>query len=96
MGFFDRQGISEILIHCRDIQRNYKKLEGSDEDEDDNKDNASESSKDDGFEDDVLTLRNYLFISVNADGTSFEMHSLVQLATFSTLHGSDGLTVPEF
>ena len=60
-------------------------MEGLEKDnEDDNKDNASESSEDDGFEDDVLTPRNYSFISVNADGTSFEMHSLVQLATFST------------
>jgi hypothetical protein len=36
---------------------------------------------DDGFEDDILTLRNYSFISANADKTTFEMHRLVQLAT---------------
>ena len=34
----------------------------------------------DGFEEDVSILRNYSFISVNTNGTSFEMHGLVQLA----------------
>jgi hypothetical protein len=33
------------------------------------------------FDDDVLALRSYSFISINADGTTFEMHGLVQLAT---------------
>jgi hypothetical protein len=28
-----------------------------------------------------MTLRDYSFISVNEDGTTFEMHGLVQLAT---------------
>jgi hypothetical protein len=43
----------------------------------------------DGFEDDSLALRNYLFISINTDGTTFEMHGLVQLATRTWLeaHG---------
>jgi len=35
----------------------------------------------DGLEDDVLALRNYSFISINIDGTTFEIHGLVQLAT---------------
>jgi hypothetical protein len=32
------------------------------------------------FEGNVLLLKNYSFISVNADGLSFKMHRLVQLA----------------
>jgi hypothetical protein len=82
MSFFDRQGIPETLIRCGDKERNHKKLEGSYVDnEDDNEDNTSESTGDDGFKDDVLTLRNHSFIFVNADDTTFEMHRLVQLAT---------------
>lgn len=42
----------------------------------------------DGFEDDLLTLRNYSFISVNMDGITFEMHGLVQLATREWLRAS--------
>jgi tetratricopeptide (TPR) repeat protein len=36
---------------------------------------------DDEFEDDVLALRDYSFIAVTRDASTFEMHSLVQLAT---------------
>jgi hypothetical protein len=42
---------------------------------------SSAKTDDDGFEEDVLTLRSYSFISVNTDNTTFEMHRLVQLAT---------------
>jgi hypothetical protein len=52
-------------------------IDYSDNDEDD----TSKSSENDGFEDDILTLRNYSFISVNTDGITFEMHKLMQLAT---------------
>ncbi|KAF7942882.1 uncharacterized protein EAE97_006336 [Botrytis byssoidea] len=48
---------------------------------DDDKDNSLGSSINDGFEDDILVLRDYSFINVNADRTTFEMHRLVQLAT---------------
>ena len=51
-----------------------------DEEEEEDNDSVSGCSEDDGFEDDVQTLRNYLFLSVGADRT-FEMHALVQLAT---------------
>ncbi|KAH7111323.1 hypothetical protein B0J11DRAFT_392285, partial [Dendryphion nanum] len=39
--------------------------------------------------DDVVALQNFCFISVETDGTSFEMHALVQLATrrWLTAHG---------
>ena len=39
------------------------------------------STADNGFEDDVLALRDYSFVTVTRDASMFEMHSLVQLAT---------------
>ena len=42
---------------------------------------SSQSSQSDEFEGDVVALRSFSFISINADGTTFEMHRLVQLAT---------------
>jgi tetratricopeptide (TPR) repeat protein len=39
------------------------------------------SMADDGFEDDILTLREFSIIKVTSDANTFEMHSLVQLAT---------------
>ncbi len=47
--------------------------------EEEDKDSVSGCSEDNGFEDDVQTLRNYSFLSVGIDRT-FEMHALVQLA----------------
>jgi len=91
MSFFDRQGIPEALLRSRDEQRNSRPDQKENNDNNyanidasyinDDEDNASQSSVSDGFKDDVLTLRNYSFISVNTDGTTFEMHGLVQLAT---------------
>ena len=43
--------------------------------------NATTSTMSDDFEKDIITLRNYSFISVNKKGTAFGMHRLVQLAT---------------
>lgn len=45
----------------------------------------SNYTDDDSFESDIVTLRNYDFISVNEDGATFEMHRLVQLATITWL-----------
>jgi tetratricopeptide (TPR) repeat protein len=39
------------------------------------------TANDDCFEDSVITLRDYSFITVTRDASTFEMHSLVQLAT---------------
>ncbi|ETS78637.1 hypothetical protein PFICI_10699 [Pestalotiopsis fici W106-1] len=50
-------------------------------------DSDSISSADEEFERDVSTLRDFAFVSVNEDGTTFEMHKLVQLATRKWLHG---------
>ncbi|CAL5869659.1 uncharacterized protein PFLUO_LOCUS3889 [Penicillium psychrofluorescens] len=53
--------------------------------DDDDQSSATESSMDDEFEDDILTLRNYSLISISSDKTTFEMHRLVQLAMLKWL-----------
>jgi tetratricopeptide (TPR) repeat protein len=75
MSFFDRQGIPEALV------RNRRVAGGVEREMSESDDSASETSVDDGFEDDVLALRNYSFISITVDASTFEMHALVQLAT---------------
>lgn len=88
MSFFDRQGIPEVLVRNRaDIWNGQGSQEEPDEHDgreeemknEGNEDNPSKCTEDDGFEDDVQTLRDYSFLSVGTDGT-FEMHALVQLA----------------
>ena len=80
MSFFDRQGIPEVLLRNRPAKESSSEnLDGPDGNPDD-EDSASESGCKDEFEEDVLTLRNYSFITVNADATTFEMHGLVQLS----------------
>ncbi|KAF5876254.1 putative tpr domain protein [Botrytis fragariae] len=95
MSFFDRQGIPEALLRSRNTDRSLEQNPESDDDDDDennhssvstadsddDKDNSLGSSINDGFEDDILVLRDHSFIYVNADRTTFEMHRLVQLAT---------------
>ncbi|KAH8726854.1 hypothetical protein GQ44DRAFT_704911 [Phaeosphaeriaceae sp. PMI808] len=66
MSFFDRQGIHEALLRSQSGTANERVLA---------------VSVNDRFEDDVLTLRDYSFITVTRDANAFEMHSLVQLAT---------------
>ncbi|KAH7343104.1 hypothetical protein BKA66DRAFT_577115 [Pyrenochaeta sp. MPI-SDFR-AT-0127] len=95
MSFYDRQGIPDTLL------RDHPEEETARQDQNErdsnyqvweNEDSASQSSaSDDRFEDDVLTLRDYSFISVNADGVTFEMHGLVQLATRKCPEGHDQL-----
>jgi hypothetical protein len=46
-----------------------------------NENSALKSSGNDDFEDDMLILSDYSFISVNEDKITFEMHGLVQLIT---------------
>ncbi|CAD0055233.1 unnamed protein product [Aureobasidium pullulans] len=43
--------------------------------------NPGSTADNDSFEDDVLTLRDYSFITVTMEANTFEMHDLVQLAT---------------
>jgi tetratricopeptide (TPR) repeat protein len=66
MSFFDRQGIQDALL--RNTSSTANPL-------------VSDVEANDRFEDDVTTLRDYSFIKVTKDANTFEMHSLVQLAT---------------
>jgi hypothetical protein len=84
MSFFDRQGIPEgLLRNSSETGSRYRGLGDPDGDKDrrDNEDSGSETSVTDEFEEDALILRNYSFIFVNTDKTTFGMHRLVQLAT---------------
>ncbi|PQE28655.1 hypothetical protein CJF32_00011397 [Rutstroemia sp. NJR-2017a WRK4] len=90
MSFFDRQGIPEALLRSREEQRNSQQDEKESNDDnhaditnysDDDEDSSSQSTVNDSFEEDILVLRNYSFISINTDSATFEMHRLVQLAT---------------
>jgi tetratricopeptide (TPR) repeat protein len=92
MSFFDRQGIPEALLRNQDRPKNrHGGVEAIDRDGEDNDSNSSddesETSVDDGFEEDILTLRNYSLIRVTTDSCTFEMHRLVQFATQKWLEG---------
>jgi tetratricopeptide (TPR) repeat protein len=89
MSFFDQQDIPEYLVRSPGNVA----LKDDPQLQEDNDSAFSEPDTDDGvddgFEDDVATLRNYSLISVNQSGTAFKMHSLVQLSTRTWLedHG---------
>ncbi len=59
----------------REGEREEKEKDEDEEDEED-KDSVLGCNEDNGFEDDVQTLRNYSFLFVDTDRT-FEMHALV-------------------
>ncbi|KAJ5122605.1 hypothetical protein N7526_009542 [Penicillium atrosanguineum] len=86
MSFFDRQGIPERLIR---LQPEFNHRSTSELLDDSIDGNSSTSDVDFDFEDDIMTLRNYSFISVSENGSSFMMHRLVQLTTRAWLksHG---------
>ncbi|OAL56144.1 putative kinesin [Pyrenochaeta sp. DS3sAY3a] len=95
MSLFDRQGIPEALLQRQASQRGAQRSQkeprkdawGSDEE-----DNGSQSStSDDQFEDDIVALRNFCFVTVDTSGTSLEMHALVQLATRKWLEANSKL-----
>ncbi|KAI0146405.1 P-loop containing nucleoside triphosphate hydrolase protein [Xylariaceae sp. FL1272] len=78
MSFFDRQGIFESLILCRNkVVRPSAPETNMHSGESFN----VEIEEDQVFEEDIATLRNYCLIQVNEEGDIFEMHGLVQLAT---------------
>jgi hypothetical protein len=96
MSFFDRQGIPEALLRDRNGTENrprHRDVEdGSAKNTDsDSDDSSSEACVDNGFEEDVLTLRNYFFIGITTDATTFNMHRLVQLAMRKWLEQQDQL-----
>ncbi|KAH8589776.1 P-loop containing nucleoside triphosphate hydrolase protein [Bisporella sp. PMI_857] len=84
MSFFDRQGISEALLKIQPEEESSDSHVAEDSEED----ILSGASQDDQFEASVNALREFSFISVSVDGTTFEMHRLVQLATQKWLEAS--------
>ncbi|KAF1985806.1 TPR-like protein [Aulographum hederae CBS 113979] len=86
MSFFDRQGIPESLLrgrHEHDEAQQYDNnvLDDVDETDDDVSSTDNDIDKDgDEFEADISTLRDYSFISIKPNGSSFEMHGQVQMA----------------
>ena len=89
MSFFDKQGIVGYLLKPQirsgnssgGLEENEKCEDGWESYESDDENSRLQSHMNDLFEDDILTLRKYSFISINPSGLSFEMHRLVQLAT---------------
>jgi tetratricopeptide (TPR) repeat protein len=76
MSFFDRDEIPEKLIRNQYRTGNrYGGVEAT------NADSDSCDGDDSEFEDDILMLRSYSFITLAIDGTTFAMSRLVQLAT---------------
>jgi hypothetical protein len=76
MSFFDRQGIPEALLRDQGEVENANgdlSRDDGDDQEDDEQARVSESSVNDQIEDDILMLRNYSFIFVSSDVTTFEM-----------------------
>ena len=105
MSFFDRQGIPESLVRDRAQAENGPGSreephsgdgQGNSNEDDSNSDSDSDSisklDKDNEFEKDVRILRDYSFISFDTNQT-FEMHSLVQLATRKWLEANRQLEV---
>ncbi|KAJ5160967.1 uncharacterized protein N7482_007971 [Penicillium canariense] len=82
MSFFDRHGIPEKLIRLHPVANCTSKSELLDNSSDRE---TSESDIGPVFEDDIITLRDYSFISISENGTFFTMHRLVQLATHAWL-----------
>ncbi|KAK7177600.1 TPR domain protein (kinesin light chain) [Paraphaeosphaeria sporulosa] len=95
MSFFDRQGISKTLLRNRagpgDAQENQKEPSEDGVDSDEDESALEPSASEDQFEDDVVMLRNFSLIIIKADGTSFQMHALVQLVTRKWLEANGKL-----
>lgn len=87
MSFFDRQGIPECCLRKR-AKTVEEHVNDSNQEVADN-DSLASSTDDEEFEEDIHKLQSFSFISTTSDGTTFEMHRLVQLATRNWLetHG---------
>ena len=77
-------------------EHNNDESTGSDGGSIDGSDSASNSTEQqsgnsdvDRFETDIVTLRNFSFITTNDGGTTFEMHRLVQPTTLQWLRAQD-------
>jgi hypothetical protein len=79
---FNRKGGSRAILRDqdRDIKSSHDRLESSDHCPN-TRSSRYNGDGDDGFEEDIVVLRDYSFISANSDQKTFEMHRLVQLAT---------------
>ncbi|PVH69231.1 hypothetical protein DL98DRAFT_554516 [Cadophora sp. DSE1049] len=75
MSLFDRQGILEWLVHRNESRERDEESNGPGNE----------------FENDLLVLRNYAFISVSEIQSAFEMHALVQLAMRTWLEAKGDL-----
>ncbi|THV63944.1 hypothetical protein D6D28_10273, partial [Aureobasidium pullulans] len=91
MSFFDHQGIPESILRLRHLPRldadNGSKQTLSDDGN--TTDSSSELSADEEMEEDIITLRNYSFVSGTPHGAMFKMHRLVQIATLKWLKSHD-------
>ena len=74
MSFFDPRGIPEGLLRSQSSTAS---------------EHVPAVSIDDGFEDDVLMLRDYSFVTATIDEKTFEMHNLVPMATKTWLKLDD-------
>ncbi|OQE46834.1 hypothetical protein PENCOP_c001G07487 [Penicillium coprophilum] len=92
MSFFDRQGIPEYVLHDDKKDEASNPMENHSSDEDDSED--SDSDDDENFENDLVLLRNYSFITVGEEKI-FAMHALVQLATRNWLDFHGGIEAPK-
>ena len=95
MSFYDRQYIPHILLrnHPKEelVHQENNASRSIFHDQSEDEDTTLQSSADDSLEADILTLRDYSFIIVNADGATYDMHRLVQLATQKWLKIHDQL-----
>ncbi|KAJ5869517.1 hypothetical protein N7455_004458 [Penicillium solitum] len=96
MSFFDRQGIPEDLLRVQGKGKNHRSSSslgeiGNSSSEEDT-DSLSEDDLEDGFENDIATLRDYSFIAPCENSMVFTMHRLVQLTLWTWLktHGQYG------
>ena len=80
MSFFDRQGIPERLLRYGEREDSQFQEKGDEMESDCDEDLSSQWNQREEFDKDIVTLRNYSFVS-DTSGTGFEMHGLVQLAT---------------
>ncbi|RMZ91868.1 hypothetical protein DV736_g918, partial [Chaetothyriales sp. CBS 134916] len=93
MSFFDRQGIPEALLRSPGSEGGgvSNQNEDSNGEWDVDKEDSLQCNQNEEFEEDILELRDFSFISVDREGTTFEMHRLVQLATRKWLAAHDQL-----
>ncbi|KAF2467718.1 uncharacterized protein BDR25DRAFT_233833, partial [Lindgomyces ingoldianus] len=75
MSFFDRQGLPEFLLHS------YKERHGGQSIVASSQESREREVSKRAFEDDIVMLQEFSFISLAITTDAFEMHSLVQLAT---------------